>query len=165
MKLKSMCIALAVFFICCGLSITFAYADNKGGSNQSEVSGVVSSISGSTITVLNGNMDIDASTAYVKVDGCSGSVNVNNIEDGDIIEAKGTVSNGVFVANKIEIKGIGKLEGVITSVNSGSITILGQTIDITSPYCTSGTLSAGKKAKVYVRDSGSGLTAISIKAK
>ena len=37
MKLKSMCIALAIFFICCGLSITFAYADNKGGPNQSEV--------------------------------------------------------------------------------------------------------------------------------
>ena len=164
MKLKNMCIALAVFSICCGLSITVAYASDSG-KGKSEVSGVVYSISGSTISILNDNMDIDASTAQVKVDGCSGSFNVNDIEDGDIIDAKGTVSSGVFVANKIEIKGIGKLEGVITSVNSGSITILGQTIDITSPYCTSGTLSAGKKAKVYVRDSGSGLTAISIKAK
>src|SRR3989304_7101255 len=100
MKLKSMCIALAIFFICCGLSITFAHADNKGGSNQSEVSGVVISISGSTITVLNGNMDIDASTAYVKVDGCSGSFYVKKIWDGGIIYAKRTVSKGVFLANK-----------------------------------------------------------------
>lgn len=159
-----MCIALAVFFICCGLSITVAYASSSGN-GKSEVSGVVYSISGSTISVLNNNMDIDASRTQVKVDGCNGSFNVNDIEDGDIIEAKGTVSNGVFIANKIEIKGIGKLEGVITSVNGGSITILGQIIDITSAYCTSGTLRAGKTAKVYVRDSGSGLTAISIKAK
>lgn len=164
MKLKNVCIALAVFFIYCGLSITFAHADDNGN-GQSEVSGAVSSISGSTITVLNDNMEIDASTAQVKVEECSGSFNVSDIEDGDIIEAKGTVSSGVFVASKIVIKGIGKLEGVITSVNSGSITILGQTIDITSTYCKKGTLRAGKKAKVYVRGSGSGLTAISIKGK
>jgi hypothetical protein len=62
-------------------------------------------------------MDIDASTAQVKVEECSGSFNVNYIMIGDIIEAKGTENNGVFVANKIVIKGIGKLEGVITSVN------------------------------------------------
>ena len=105
MKLKNMCIALAVFSICCGLSITVAYASDSG-KGKSEVSGEVYSISGSTISILNDNMDIDASTAQVKVDGCSGSFNVNDIEDGDIIDAKGTVSSGVFVANKIEIKGI-----------------------------------------------------------
>ncbi|HHT9115801.1 MAG TPA: hypothetical protein ACFYEL_04965 [Candidatus Wunengus californicus] len=53
----------------------------------------------------------------------------------------------------------------MTSLNSGSITILGQIIDITSAYCKKGTLTVGKKAKVYARDSGSGLTAISIKVK
>lgn len=81
MKLKNMCIALAVFFICCGLSITVAYASSSGN-GKSEVSGVVYSISGSTISVLNNNMDIDASRTQVKVDGCSGSFNVNDIEDG-----------------------------------------------------------------------------------
>lgn len=51
------------------------------------------------------------------------------------------------------------------AVGTGTVTLLGKVIDITSTYCIKGKLAVGKKARVYVRDSDTGLTAIVVKAK
>lgn len=49
------------------------------------------------------------------------------------------------------------------AVDSDSITLMGQVIDITTVKCIKGKLTVGKKARAYVRNSDTGLTALVVK--
>ncbi len=139
------------------------HGDMQDGMGKTMIRGVVSSISGSTISTLN--TDIDASTAEVLLKDCNTSLSVDDIVAGDIIEAKGTVSDGSFVAHTIKLEGAGKLEGTVEAVGTNTVTLLGKVIDTTSAYCVKGKPTVGKKVMIYVRNSDAGLTAIAVKAK
>ena len=81
-----------------------------------------------------------------------------------MIEVKGNTKDGSFVASIIKIEGAGKLEGTVEAINGDSITLLGNEIDIASARCIRGNPIVGKKARVYVRNSDSGLTALVVQA-
>lgn len=170
MKNKNVFVTAITLLVCLGLSVGFGnpgvFGNNNHGNHddmsKTRVCGVVSSVSGSTITALT--VDIDASNAEVKLMGCSSSLSTDDIAVGDIIEAKGTVNDGTFVASMIKLEGAGKLEGNVEAVGTDTVTLLGKTIDITSAYCTKGKLKVGKKATVYVRNTETGLTALVVKA-
>lgn len=177
MKYKNV-FGTAVMFLFCftvpvGLNYTSIYGDHSqgnhgdhgdmhGGRSNNGIRGVVSSVSGSTISVLN--MDIDASAAEVVLKDCDAALSVDDIAEGDIIEVKGNTKDGSFVARLISIEGAGKLEGTVEAVDNDTITLLGKEIDITSARCIKGKLTVGKKARVYVRNSDLGLTALVVKA-
>jgi hypothetical protein len=150
------------------LDYTSVYGDGSHGEHgdmhgrgKTGISGVVSSVSGSTISILN--MDIDASVAEVVLKDCDALLDFDDIIEGDIIEVKGNMKDGAFMASVIKIEGTGRLEGTVEAVDSDSITLLGQVIDITTAKCIRGKLTVGKKARAYVRNSDAGLTALVIK--
>ncbi|MCF6155642.1 MAG: hypothetical protein E3K36_10395 [Candidatus Brocadia sp.] len=179
MKYKNIFITAVLFLFCfimpVGLNYTNIYGDysrdnhgdhddhgNTHGRGKTGIRGVVSSVSGSTISVLG--MDIDASAAEIVLRDCDSSLSVDDIIEGDMIEGKGNIKDGSFVASIIKIEGAGKLEGIVEAVDNDSITLLGKEIDITSARCIKGKPTVGKKARVYVRNSDSGLTALVVKA-
>lgn len=139
------------------------HGDMQDDMGKTMIRGVVSSISGSTVSILN--TDIDASTAVIMVKECNTSLSADDIVAGDIIEAKGTVSDGSFVARMIKLEGAGKLEGVVEAVGTNTVTLLDKVIDTTSAYCVKGKPTVGKKVMIYVRNADTGLTAIAVKAK
>lgn len=150
------------------MDYTSVYGDGSHGEHgdmhgrgKTGISGVVSSVSGSTISILN--MDIDASVAEVVLKDCDALLDFDDIIEGDIIEVKGNMKDGAFMASVIKIEGTGRLEGTVEAVDSDSITLLGQVIDITTAKCIRGKLTVGKKARAYVRNSDAGLTALVIK--
>src|SRR3990172_9936289 len=158
---------LAFYFsLLVGLNHTNVYGngnhDNRDNMSKTRVCGVVSSVSGCTISTLN--VDIDASAAEVKLMGCSTSLSVDDIVAGDIIEVKGTMNDGTFVASMIKLEGTGKLEGPVEAVGTDTVTLMGKAIDTTSAYCVKGTLKVGKKATVYVRNEETGIAALVVKA-
>lgn len=182
MKYKGIFV-IAVMFLCClrvpaGLDHNNIYGDHRqgnhgnhghhgdhgdhGGRGNHGIRGAVSEVSGSTITVLG--MDIDASTAEIVLKDCDSSLSIDDIQEGDIIEVKGKIEDGSFVASIIIIEGAGKLAGIVEAVDNDSITLLGKEIDITAAECIKGNLTVGKKAWVYVRNSDRGLTALVVKA-
>ena len=170
MKYKNVFVTAFMFVFCFGLPIgldhTNVYGDGNHGKHdnmsKTKVCGVVSSVSGSTISALN--VDIDASAAEVKLMGFSTSLSVDDIVAGDIIEAKGTMNDGTFVASMIKLEGAGKLEGPVEAIGTDTVTLMGKAIDTTSAYCVKGKLKVGKKATVYVRNAETGLTALVVKA-
>ena len=152
---------LAFYFsLLVGLNHTNVYGNgnhgNRDNMSKTKVCGVVSSVSGSIVSALN--VDIDASAAEVKLMGCSTSLSVDDIVAGDIIEAKGTMNDGTFVASII------KLEGHVEAIGTDTVTLMGKAIDTTSAYCVKGKLKVGEKATVYVRNAETGLTALVVKA-
>ena len=166
MKCKSILFAAIMLLFCIslpvGLTHTSIYA--SGSKSSDEVNGVVSSVAGTTISILNNNVDIDASTAKISLEDCNASVSVSDIAVGDVIETRGKVINGSFVARKIKIQGAAKLEGVVQAVGTNTITILGQVIDTTNAYCIKKPPTVNKDAQVHVKDTGSGLEAIVVNA-
>ncbi|MBE7445231.1 MAG: hypothetical protein HS132_08275 [Planctomycetia bacterium] len=176
MKYKNIFVVAVIFFFCCSvpavLDCSSIYGDHSQddhgdhgdmhGKGKTEIRGVVSSISGSTISVLG--MDIDVNAAEIVLKDCDASLSIDDIAEGDMIEAKGNTKDGSFVASIIKIEGAGKLEGTVEAVNDDSITLLGNEIDITSVRCIRGNPTVGKKARVYVRNSVSGLTALVVQS-
>lgn len=180
MNYKNLFVIAGMFLFCfcvpAGLNSTHGYGDQNqgkhddhgdhggmhGGKGNHGIRGVVSSVSGSTVSVLG--MDIDASAAEVVVKDCDDFLVVDDIKEGDIIEVKGKTQDGSFVASIIKIEGAGKLEGTVEAADNDSITLLGKEIDITSARCIKGNLTVGKKARVYVRNPDTGLTALVVKA-
>ncbi|MCF6158797.1 MAG: hypothetical protein E3K32_09540 [wastewater metagenome] len=169
MKHKSAFVPVAMFLVCLSLFTGLIHNNSYGNTRQkdnhsiSEICGVVSSLIGPVISILNDTLDIDASEARIRLEHCNNLLSVNDIAIGDLVEAKGFVRNGTFVAKKVEIKGLTRLEGTITGTGSSTITVLGQIIDTSSAFCIKGIPVEGKKARVYVRNSESGLTAIIVK--
>lgn len=176
MTYKNIFVTAVMFLFCFSVPAGLDYAsmygdhsqDNHGdhgdmhGRGKTGIRGVVSSISGSTISVLG--MDIDANAAEIILRDCDSSLSVDDIREGDMIEVKGNMKDESFVASIIKIEGAGKLEGTVEAVDSDSITLLGKEIDIASARCIKGKLTVGKKARVYVRNSDPGLTALVVKA-
>lgn len=176
MKCKNIFVTAVLFLFCFSVPAGFDYAsayedhrhgnhnghDDTHGRGKTGIRGVVSSVSGSTISVLG--MDIDANAAEIGLRDCDSSLSVDDIIEGDMIEVKGNMKDGSFVASIIKIEGAGKLEGTVEAVDSDSITLLGKEIDITSARCIKGKPTVGKKARVYVRNSDPGLTALVVKA-
>ena len=170
MKYKNVFVTAFMLVFCFGLSVGFGLPSVFGNGNHSnhdnrskiKVCGVVSSVLGSTISALN--VDIDASAAEVKLMGCSTSLSVDDIVAGDIVEVKGTMNDGTFVASMIKLEGTGKLEGPVEAIGTDTVTLMGKAIDTTSAYCVKGKLKVGKKATVYVRNAETGLTALVVKA-
>ncbi|TVM00522.1 MAG: hypothetical protein CV087_14270 [Candidatus Brocadia sp. WS118] len=140
------------------------HGDHQGHGNHgtSKLRGVVSSASGSTLSVLG--TEIDASAAKIDLKDCDDSLTIDDIIAGDIIEVKGDIKDDSFVAAVITIEGTGKLEGTVEAIDGDTITILGNEIDIASARCVRGTPTPGKKARVYVRNSDTGLTALVVHA-
>ncbi len=177
MRYKTIFVIAGMFFFCfcapTGLNYASIYGDHSQGDHgshggmhgnrgQTGLRGVVSSVDGSTISVLG--MDIDTSTAEVILKDCDASLSIDDIAEGDMIEVKGNTNDGSFVASIIKIEGAGKLEGIMEAVNGDSITLLGKEIDITSARCIRGNPTVGKKVRVYVRNSDSGLTALVVQS-
>ncbi len=170
MKYKNVFVTAFMLVFCFGLPIgldhTNVYGDGNHGNHdnmsKTKVCGVVSSVSGSTISILN--MDIDASNAEITLMHCDDSLSVDDIVTGDIIEVKGTMDDGTFVASMIKLVGTGKLEGPVEAIGTDTVTLMGKAIDTTSAYCVKGKLKVGKKATVYVRNVETGLTALVVKA-
>ncbi len=173
MKYKNVFVAALMLLLCFGLPVglgcTIVYRDgdhsnhgSHGDMGKTKIRGAVSSVSESTLSILN--MDIDASTAEITLMHCDDSLSVDNIAEGDIIEAKGTMNDGTFVASMIKIEGTGKLEGSVEAIGTDTVTLMGKAIDTTSAYCVKGKLKVGKKATVYVRNADTGLTALVVKA-
>lgn len=159
---------LSLFLLLCTVVLTVdAFADKKDmGKKKAEVSGVVSSIVGDSIGLINDTIVVDASTAWIKLESCWATVDITDIEVGDYVEAKANNVAGSLVATEVKFKGAGKIGGTITNVGAGFIEVEGQVVDISSTYCTSGTPQIGKKAEAYVRDDGNGgLTGIVVKVK
>ncbi len=164
----------AFLLVIFGLPIGLGYTSVSGNSDHSnhgshgdmektKIRGVVNSVSESTISILN--MDIDASTAEISLMHCDDSLSIDNITEGDIIEAKGAMIDGTFVASMIKLEGAGMLEGTVEAVGTDTVTLLGKVIDTSSAYCMKGNLKGGKKATVFVRSTDTGLTALAVKAK
>lgn len=179
MKCKNIFVIAGMFFFCfsipTGLDYARIYGDYDhshgdhgghggmyGNRGQTGIRGVASSISGSTISVLG--MDIDASAAEIVLRDCDASLSIDDIAEGDMIEVKGNTKDGSFVASIIKIEGAGKLEGTVEAIDGDIITILGTEIDIASASCIRGNPTVGKKVRVYVRNSDSGLTALVVQA-
>ncbi len=170
MKCKNVFVIVPMLLLCMGLPVGLNHTNVYGNGNHSnhdnmsktKVCGVVSSVSGSTITALT--VDIDASAAEVKLMGCSISLSTDDIAVGDMIEAKGTMNDGTFVASMIKLKGSGKMEGSVEAIGTNTVTLMGKTIDTASAYCINGKLKVGKKATVYVRNTETGLTALVVRA-
>lgn len=177
MRYKNIFVIASIFFFCfiiqAGLDYARIYGDHSQGNHgnhggmhgnrgQNGIRGVVISVSGSTISVLG--MDIDTSTAEIVLRDCDASLSIDDIAEGDIIEVKGKTQDGSFVASIIKIEGAGKLEGTIEAIDGDTITILGNEIDIASARCVRGNPTVGKKVRVYVRNSVSGLTALVVQS-
>lgn len=170
MKNKNVFVTAITLLVCFALPVGFGNPSifgngnhgDHGNTGKTKVCGVVSSVSGSTISALN--VDIDASNAEVKLMGCSTSLSIDDIAVGDIIEAKGTINDDTFVASMIKLEGAGKLEGSVEAIGTNTVTLMGKAIDTTSAYCIKGNLRIGKKAMVYVRNTDTGLTALAVKA-
>ncbi|UJS17575.1 MAG: DUF5666 domain-containing protein [Candidatus Jettenia sp.] len=163
MKHKGIGIIITTFLFCLGLPVVLFQNTIYGNSNaKAEMHGVVSSVLGSIISILNDTMDIDASKAKIKLEDCAISLHASDIAAGDVIEAKGYIKNDSFIAEKIKLKGSSSLEGIITEVGMNTITLMGQAIDINSALCIKGIPAVGKKANVYVRNSNFGLVAIMV---
>lgn len=163
MKHRGIGIIMTTFLFCLGLPVVLSQSNVYGNSNnKSEMHGVVSSVLGSIISILNDTVDIDASKAKIKLEDCTISLNASDIAAGDVIEAKGYIKNDSFIAEKIKLKGPASLEGTITEVGMNTITLLGQTIDTNSALCIKGILAVGKKARVHARNSSFGLIAIMV---
>lgn len=64
----------------------------------------------------------------------------------------------------IKLEGIGKLEGTVEAVGTGTVTLLGKEVDISSAYCKKGKIAVGKRVRVYVRNPDTGLVALVVKA-
>lgn len=173
MKYKSIFVIAVLFLFCLsepdGLNHANIYGDYSRGNHDDHggmhgdrgnhgIRGAVSSVSGTTVSVLG--MDIDASVAEVVVKDCDAFLSINDIKEGDIIEVKGKLQDSTFVASIIKIEGAGKLEGTLESVGNDSITLLGKEIDIASAKCIKGNLTVGRKVRVSVRNSDTGLTAL-----
>lgn len=171
MKYKNVFVTAFMLVFCFGLPIGLNHTNVYGNGNHSnhdnmsktKIRGVVSSVSESTLSILN--MDIDASTAEITLMHCDDSLSVDNIAEGDIIEAKGTMNDGTFVASMIKLEGAGMLEGTVEAVGTDTVTLLGKVIDTSSAYCMKGNLKVGKKATVFVRSTDTGLAALVVKAK
>ena len=169
MKCKNIFVIAGMFFICfiipAGLDYARIYGDHgdmHGDRGKTGIRGVVSSVSGSTVSVLG--MDIDASAAEIVLRDCDASLSIDDIAEGDMIEVKGNTKDGSFVASIIKIEGAGKLEGTVEAIDGDTITILGTEIDIASASCIRGNPIVGKKARVYVRNSVAGLTALVVQS-
>ena len=165
MKYKNLFTPLSVFLFCfvvsAGLFHGNVYSHDFG--SRPEIFGIVSSVSGSsTISILNDKLSIDASNADIRLRNCDAAVKVGDIEAGDAIEANGKTSNGSFIAEKILMSGPGELKGIIESVGTDTVTILGQNINTASAFCINGIPEAGKLASASVRSSTSGLNALVI---
>ncbi len=174
MKYKDVFVIVSMLLLCFGLPVgrdyTSVYGNgdhsnhgSHGDMDKTKIRGVVNSVSETTISILN--MDIDASTAEISLMHCDDSLSVDNIAEGDIIEAKGTMNDGTFVASMIKLDGAGMLEGTVEAVGTDTVTLLGKVIDTSSAYCIKGNLKVGKKATVFVRSTDTGLTALAVKAK
>ncbi len=174
MKYKNVFVIVFMLLLCFGSPIGLGYTSVYGNSDHSnhgshgdmdktEIRGVVNSVSESTISILN--MDIDASTAEISLMHCDDSLSIDNIAEGDVIEAKGTMNDGTFIASMIKLEGAGMLEGTVEAVGTDTVTLLGKGIDTSSAYCIKGNLKVGKKATVFVRSTDTGLTALAVKAK
>ena len=174
MRYKNIFVTTVMFLFCfftpTGLDYARIYGDHSQGDHgdmhgdrgKTGIRGVVSSVSGSTVSVLG--MDIDASAAEIVLKDCDASLSIDDIAEGDMIEVKGNTKDGSFVASIIKIEGAGKLEGTVEAIDGDTITILGTEIDIASASCIRGNPIVGKKARVYVRNSDSGLTALVVQA-
>ncbi|MDO8140973.1 MAG: DUF5666 domain-containing protein [Candidatus Brocadiales bacterium] len=136
--------------------------DMHGDMTKTRIRGIVSSVSGTTISIFN--MDIDASDAEVMLMHCDESLSVDDIVQGDIVEAKGNMINGSFVASIIKLEGAGVIEGTVEAIGTDTVTLLGKSIDTNSAYCIKRNVRIGRKARVTVRNADSGLTALAIKA-
>ncbi|BBO17666.1 conserved hypothetical protein [Candidatus Brocadia pituitae] len=169
MKYKSIFVIAVLFLFCLsepdGFNFTNIYGDHSRGNHDDHgdrgnhgIRGAVSSVLGTTVSILG--MDIDASVAEVVVKDCDAFLSINDIKEGDIIEVKGKIQDSTFVASIIKIEGAGKLEGTLESVGNDSITLLGKEIDIASAKCIKGNLTVGRKVRVSVRNSDTGLTAL-----
>lgn len=102
MKYKSIFVIAVLFFFCLsepdGLNYTNIYGDHSRGNHDDHdgmhgergnhgIRGAVSSVSGTTVSILG--MDIDASVAEVVIKDCDAFLGIDDIKEGDIIEIKG----------------------------------------------------------------------------
>ncbi len=164
MKYRNLFVTLSLFVLCLVVSAGLFHGNLYGHAfgNRPEIFGIVSSVSGSTISIINDKISIDASNADIRLRDCDADVKVGDIEAGDAIKANGETSNGSFVAEKIIMSGPAELKGIIESVGTDTVTILGQNINTASAFCINGTPEVGKLARVSVRYSTSGLNALVI---
>lgn len=168
MKYRNLFVTPSLFLFCFGVSAGLFHSNvySRDFGNRAEIFGIVSSVSGtSTISILNDKISIDASNADIRLRDCDAAVKVGDIEVGDAIEANGKTSNGSFMAEKIVMFGPGELKGIIESVGTDTVTILGQNINTASAFCINGIPEAGKLARASVRSSTSGLNALAIKVR
>ncbi|MBU0482974.1 MAG: hypothetical protein KKB30_00470 [Proteobacteria bacterium] len=104
------------------IKATFLYLKTAGES--SEVSGVVDNLNGSTFTI--NALNVDCSNAVLK------DFAVIGIQNGEMVEAKGTFSQGILIADQVEKKSAEfsdndelEIEGIIKTVLSDGQLVIG----------------------------------------
>lgn len=128
------------FAFCLALSAA-AFADErpeKEASSGASVSGVVSTVSGDIITIMNGRIAIDATGA--RFDGRSGGASISDVTPGVRIVAtirnSDAAAGATLQAVHIAILDLpdGMLAGPITAINTaaGTFTVLGATVQVTT---------------------------------
>jgi hypothetical protein len=163
MGYRGICISAAILLVYLSKLVVPIHATTYGNTNnRSEIHGVVSSVMGPLISIFNDTVDIDASRAMIRLEDCDNPLTVSDVVAGDLIEAKGYVKNESFIADEIQLKGPARLEGIITAAGGSTITLSGQIVDISFTLCTKGKPVTGKNARVYARNTGFGLVAITV---
>lgn len=86
-----------------------AVDDNKGGHTEGEVSGTVSAVGASSLTVGGITVNTDSHTVITKQ---GSTISLSGVKAGDRVEAKGTkVDATTLLASTIEVKGSGSDSG------------------------------------------------------
>jgi hypothetical protein len=114
-----------------------------GEGQEAEVEGFVSGFSGLSNNFFVAGIEVDASNARFE-GGVPGDM-ANDVK----VEAEGHMQGGILVADKIEFKDALRLESNVVSAGSGSITLLGKTVFITSNTIGgAGPFNAGQGVRV-----------------
>lgn len=113
---------------------------------SAEIKGVISSVSGGTLTILGNRVSIDGATIT--------NGTAAQLQPGTYVEIKGNFSNGIFRTARIKIgssKSLStsdrrygttvKIKGTITSIQNYQISVNGYDIDISNAYVEHGTVA------------------------
>ena len=121
-----------------------------GSLDSAKVEGVITGFSSQS------NFTVDRQTVNGSGATISGGT-AQSLLNGAKVEVEGTLTGGVLVATKIQIKSTGvRLEGVVDSVSGGSFNIFGITITSgTGTQNNAGTINIGSRIRVEGNKSGS----------
>lgn len=131
---------VSVVALLVALGGTTVYAAEGEGGGESDggpsIQGVVSNVSGTTVTILGGAIVIDASGAAIVSENNDAPLTLADVQKGRVISVEGSGAGASFHAARITVEGPrsdGSLSGPLDSVDTAGnrISILGVSVTLT----------------------------------